>query len=306
MRPGHLRLPPANSLVAFEATARQLSFKEAARELKVTPAALSRQIRILEEDLGCRLFDRLHRAIRLTAEGKRLQQAVGSGLSGIAATVAELRAPARGQQVTISSSSAFAFLWLLPRIAAFNLARPEIDVRYVVSDAYIDIASGEDVDILIRYGSGQLPGYVGHKLFHDELIAVCSPAYLKRRPPLKSPADLLGERLIHLENVDPIWEDWTTWFNQLGVGDAPSTRGQLINNYIIAVQAAVDGIGIVLGWKYLLLNYLRQGLLVPAIDAAVPTTGAYYQMLSQRRGASANVDHLRRWIEKEAAVMQAK
>lgn len=306
MRPGHLRLPPANSLVAFEATARQLSFKEAARELKVTPAALSRQIRILEEDLGCRLFDRLHRAIRLTAEGKRLQQAVGSGLSGIAATVAELRAPARGHQVTISSSSAFAFLWLLPRIAAFNLARPEIDVRYVVSDAYIDIASGEDVDILIRYGSGQLPGYVGHKLFHDELIAVCSPAYLKRRPPLQAPADLLGERLIHLENVDPIWEDWTTWFNQLGVADAPSTRGQLINNYIIAVQAAVDGIGIVLGWKYLLLNYLRQGLLVQAIEATVPTTQAYYQMLSQRRSASANVDHLRRWIEKEAAVMQGR
>ncbi|HEY7690334.1 MAG TPA: LysR substrate-binding domain-containing protein [Dongiaceae bacterium] len=306
MRPGHLRLPPANSLVAFEATARHLSFKDAARELKVTAAALSRQIRILEEDLGCRLFDRLHRAIRLTAEGKRLQQAVGAGLSGIAATVSELRAPVRDQQVTISSSSAFAFLWLLPRIAAFNLTRPEIDVRYVVSDAYLDVASGEDVDILIRYGSGQLPGYVGHKLFHDELIAACSPAYLKRRPPLKSPADLLGERLIHLENVDPIWEDWAAWFAQLGINDAPSSRGQLINNYIIAVQAAVDGIGIVLGWKYLLQNHLRQGLLVPAIDVSVPTTQAYHQMLSERRHASGNVDLLRRWIETEAAAMQGR
>jgi DNA-binding transcriptional LysR family regulator len=293
-------------LVAFEATARHLSFKDAARELKVTAAALSRQIRILEEDLGCRLFDRLHRAIRLTAEGKRLQQAVGAGLSGIAATVSELRAPVRDQQVTISSSSAFAFLWLLPRIAAFNLTRPEIDVRYVVSDAYLDVASGEDVDILIRYGSGQLPGYVGHKLFHDELIAACSPAYLKRRPPLKSPADLLGERLIHLENVDPIWEDWAAWFAQLGINDAPSSRGQLINNYIIAVQAAVDGIGIVLGWKYLLQNHLRQGLLVPAIDASVPTTQAYHQMLSERRHASGNVDLLRRWIETEAAAMQGR
>ena len=304
MRPGHLRLPPANSLVAFEATARHLSFKEAARELKVTPAALSRQIRILEEDLGCRLFDRLHRAIRLTPEGKRLQQAVGSGLSGIAAMVSELRSPNRGQQVTIGSSSAFAFLWLLPRIAAFNLARPEIDVRHVISDSFLDVASGEDVDILIRYGTGRLPGYVGHKLFDDELIAVCSPAYLKRRPPLQSPADLLNERLIHLENVDPIWEDWNSWFNHLGITEAPSTRGQLINNYIIAVQAAVDGIGIVLGWKRLLTNYLKQGLLVPAISAVVPTTGAYYQMLHERRNTGANVDHLRKWIEKEAAAIR--
>jgi len=304
MRPGHLRLPPANSLVAFEATARHLSFKEAARELKVTPAALSRQIRILEEDLGCRLFDRLHRAIRLTPEGKRLQQAVGAGLSGIAAMVSELRSPNRGQQVTIGSSSAFAFLWLLPRIAAFNLARPEIDVRHVISDSFHDVASGEDVDILIRYGSGRLPGYVGHKLFDDELIAVCSPAYLKRRPPLRAPVDLLNERLIHLENVDPTWEDWNSWFNHLGITEAPSTRGQLINNYIIAVQAAVDGIGIVLGWKRLLTNYLKQGLLVPAIGAVVPTTGAYYQMLHERRNTGANVDHLRKWIEKEAAAIR--
>ena len=117
MRPGHLRLPPANSLVAFEATARQLSFKDAARELRVTPAALSRQIRILEEDLGCRLFDRLHRAIRLTPEGKRLQQAVGSGLSGIAAMVARTACAQSRPAGDHRSSSAFAFLWLMPRIA---------------------------------------------------------------------------------------------------------------------------------------------------------------------------------------------
>ncbi len=107
MRTGLLRLPPANSLVAFEATARHLSFKHAARELRVTSAALSRQIRILEEDLGCRLFERLHRAIRLTAEGRRLQQTATAGLGAIAACVGELRAPARTEQVSIASSFAF-------------------------------------------------------------------------------------------------------------------------------------------------------------------------------------------------------
>ncbi len=102
----------------------------------------------------------------------------------------------------------------------------------------------------------------------------------------------------------PTWEDWNSWFNHLGITEAPSTRGQLINNYIIAVQAAVDGIGIVLGWKRLLTNYLKQGLLVPAISAVVPTTGAYYQMLHERRNTGANVDHLRKWIEKEAAAIR--
>src|SRR5215470_19652781 len=100
MRPGLLRLPPANSLVAFEATARHLSFKEAARELKVTSAALSRQIHILEENLGCRLFERLHRAIRLTAEGRRLQQPATAGRGAIAASGGALRAPARTEQVS--------------------------------------------------------------------------------------------------------------------------------------------------------------------------------------------------------------
>src|SRR5262245_66452801 len=99
MRTGLLRLPPANSLVAFEATARHLSFKDAARELRVTSAALSRQIRILEGDLGCRLFERLHRAIRLTAEGRRLQQAATAGLGAIPACGGELLGPARTERV---------------------------------------------------------------------------------------------------------------------------------------------------------------------------------------------------------------
>ncbi|MGH6960192.1 MAG: LysR family transcriptional regulator, partial [Dongiaceae bacterium] len=178
MRAGSLKLPPANSLVVFEATARHLSFKEAAKELKVTPAALSRQIRILEEDLRCRLFERLHRAIRLTPEGKRLQQAVAAGLGGIAACVGELRAPARSSQVTIGCTTAFALLWLLPRVARFNLARPDLDVRYVVSDTFHDVTTAAEVDILMRYGAGRWPGYVAHKLFEDALIAACSPGYL--------------------------------------------------------------------------------------------------------------------------------
>src|SRR5215475_7120075 len=145
MRTGLLRLPPANSLVAFEATA---------------------------------------------------------GLGAIAACAGELRAPARTEQVSIASSFAFATLWLMPRIGRFILEHPDIELRYVVLETIGDDVA-EDVDIRFRYGMGKWPGYTADKLYEDEILAVCSPSYLKRRPTLRTPADLLGERLIQLENVDP-------------------------------------------------------------------------------------------------------
>jgi DNA-binding transcriptional LysR family regulator len=298
MRTSLLRLPPPNSLVAFEATARHLSFKEAARELKVTAAALSRQIRILEEDLDCRLFERLHRAIRLTSEGRRLQQAVTAGLGGIAACVGELRAPARSQQVSIASSFAFATLWLMPRIGRFILEHPEIELRYVVRET-IGEDLPEDVDIRFRYGTGKWPGFTADKLYEDEILAVCSPSYLQRRPALRSPADLLGERLIHLENVDPRWEDWSTWFRALGIKHPPRKPAQRTNSYIVAVQAAVDGVGITLGWRRMIEGYLRQGVLVPVVDACVPTTNAYYQVYSNQRPLAPPAQALRDWLERE-------
>jgi len=298
MRTGLLRLPPANSLVAFEATARHLSFKDAARELRVTSAALSRQIRILEEDLGCRLFERLHRAIRLTGEGRRLQQAATAGLGAIAACVGELRAPARTEQVSIASSFAFATLWLMPRIGRFILEHPDIELRYVVLETIGDDVA-EDVDIRFRYGTGKWPGYTADKLYEDEILAICSPDYLKRRPGLRTPADLLGERLIHLENVDPRWEDWSTWFRALGVKYTPRKVGQRMNSYIVAVQAAIDGVGISLGWRRMIDGHLRQGLLVPVVDAAVPATNAYYQVYSNQRPLGPAAQALRDWLQGE-------
>jgi DNA-binding transcriptional LysR family regulator len=298
MRSGLLRLPPANSLVAFEATARHLSFKEAARELKVTSAALSRQIRILEDDLGCRLFERLHRAIRLTPDGRRLQQAVDTGLGGIAACVGELRAPARTEQVSIASSFAFATLWLMPRIGRFILEHPDIELRYVVVETIGDDFA-EDVDIRFRYGVGRWPGHTADKLYDDEILAVCSPDYLKRRPALRTPADLLGERLIHLENVDPRWEDWSTWFRALGIKHPPRKVPQRMNSYIVAVQAAIDGVGVALGWRHMVEGYLRQGLLVPAVDAAVPTVNAYYQTYSAQRPLGPAAQELHDWLARE-------
>ena len=118
---------------------------------------------------------------------------------------------------------------------------------------------------------------------------------------MRLPADLLKERLVHLENADPTWEDWTVWFHAQGIEGPTLARGQRVNSYIIALQAAVDGLGIALGWRRLVESHLRQGLLVPAIDAKVQSTGAYYQMLREGRTTNANVDGLRRWIANEAS-----
>jgi DNA-binding transcriptional LysR family regulator len=212
--------------------------------------------------------------------------------------VGELRAPARTEQVGIASSFAFATLWLMPRIGRFILEHPDIELRYVVLETIGDNLA-EDVDIRFRYGTGKWPGYTADKLYEDEILAVCSPDYLKRRPGLRTPADLLGERLIQLENVDPRWEDWSTWFRALGVKYSPRRGGQRMNSYIVAVQAAIDGFGITLGWRRMIAGHLRQGLLVPVVDAAVPATNAYYQVYSNPRPLGPAAQALRDWLQGE-------
>jgi DNA-binding transcriptional LysR family regulator len=209
-----------------------------------------------------------------------------------------LRAPARTEQVSIASSFAFATLWLMPRIGRFILEHPDIELRYVVLETIGDDVP-EDVDIRFRYGMGKWPGQTADKLYEDEILAVCNPDYLKRRPGLRTPADLLGERLIHLENVDPRWEDWSTWFRALGIRYTPRKVGQRMNSYIVSVQAAIDGVGISLGWRRMIDGYLRQGVLVPVVDAAVPSTNAYYQVYSSQRPLGPAAQALHDWLQRE-------
>jgi DNA-binding transcriptional LysR family regulator len=293
-------LPPANSLVAFEAAARHLSIKLAAQELKVTPAAVSRHVSNLEQHLGCRLFERLHRRVRLTPQGQSFYRSVADGLSTIAGAARQIAAEGEPMQVTVGSTLGFASLWLMPRIPAFTAAHPEIALRYVVSNTLTERQDAE-LDLLVLYGRGRWPGYQATLLFDDELIAVASPTYLREHPELRRPADLSAARLIHLESENRDWETWPIWFQRVGIGGPPPRGGERFNDYVMAIQAAIEGHGVLLGWRRLLRDHLGRGALMQAVPAAVPAQGGYFQLVRADRPVSPATRLLQDWIAAAAA-----
>ena len=293
-------LPPANSLVAFEAAARHLSIKLAAQELMVTPAAVSRHVSNLEQHLGCRLFERLHRRLRLTPPGQSFYRSVADGLGTIAGAARQILADGEPMQVTVGSTLGFASLWLMPRISGFTASHPEIALRYVVSDTLMDRQDAE-LDLLVLYGRGRWPGYQATLLFDDEIIAVASPDYLREHPGLREAADLQSARLIHLESENRDWETWPVWFQRVGIAGTPPRTGERFNDYVMAIQAAIDGRGVLLGWRRLILDHLNRGVLVRAVPASAPAQGGYFQLVRADRPVSPATRLLQDWIGAAAA-----
>lgn len=263
------RLPPPTSLVAFEAAARHGSFTVAAGELNVTRVAVSTQVKGLEEFLGTALFVRRHRSLRLTVAGQLLAQTLSLALSEVAATIDTIRAPRDENRVTITTSTGFVTYWLLPHIHVFRSLHPEVDLRFLVSDRYLDLEA-EGVDIAIRYGDGPWAGNHAIPLVREEIFPVCSPAYLGKRPWPKQPQDLTSETLLHLDGPYDPETRWETWFRAHDVTDAGKPHGIFFNAYTNLVQAALDGQGIALLGPPLLSQPLTDGRLVRPL--AVPPT----------------------------------
>jgi LysR family glycine cleavage system transcriptional activator len=182
-------LPSLHALRAFEASARLGSFKAAARELFVTPAAVSQQIKLLEEELGTRLFIRMNRAVALTEAGQALAPVLRDAFERITETVRRLPGRERPGTLTISVLPSFAAKWLVPRLGRFQQRHPEIDVRISASMHLVDFGR-EDVDLAIRHGSGSWTGVTAVRLFAEDLVPVCSPRLLRGRHPLRTPQDL--------------------------------------------------------------------------------------------------------------------
>lgn len=300
-----LKLPPVNSLVVFEAAARLLSFTLAAAELNVTQAAVSRQIRTLEEHLGQPLFRRGHRSIRLTAAGTRLQVAVSMGLEHIANTAVAIRGERAEDQITVSTSIAFASFWLMPRIARFRAAHPGLELRLIAADPFADIVA-ENVDVAIRYGEGKWPGLTATRLFSEEIFPVCSPHYRAARPDLRTPADLLDESLLHLDEIDRSWITWPAWLRATGVEPPRPLHGPRFNNYAIVVQAARDGQGIALGWRRLVADLLADGSLVRPIDSRLHTRESYFLVVPTAASPDWRTEAFCRWIFEEAGAEGAE
>ena len=292
-------LPHPNALVAFEATARHLSITRAADELALTQAAVSRKIKGLEEDLGVALFRRLHRALRLTAEGERLHAAVGASLWRIAETAEALREQGAPAQVSLQTTIAFAAFWLMPRLPEFRAAYPEVSVRLSASDEQADLAA-EGLDAAVRFGAGRWPGLAGRRLMAEEVFPVCSPGYLARNPELRTPEDLYAHTLLHLDVSYRDWMDWGDWFRGLDLAAPAIKRGLRFNTYIILVQAATAGEGVALGWRRLVQDMLRGGSLVQPLAASRAAGGAYHLVWPEATGPTPETRCFLDWIQRAA------
>ncbi len=293
------KLPGLNGIITFEAAARHLSFTRAAAELCVSQAAVSRQIRRLEEHLGTALFTRGHRSLRLTDGGRRLHQAVTMGLEHIASVASEVSQPRESARIQVATTVALATFWLMPRLNAFRQSHPDVDVRVVASDRREDHFA-EEVDVVLACGERHPPGREIYFLFSERIFPVCAPDYLQGRR-LGGPAALPGERLLHLDHRhwdDIGWEpiDWTVWLGHFGLRYQPAHPILTFNNYPMLVQAALEGEGIALGWQHLVEHLIEAGRLVRPVGGSLDSGRGYYLVVGADAPARPEVGALRDWI----------
>lgn len=282
-------LPAMSALVCFEASARKLSFKEAAAELNVTPAAVSHQIKRLEQDLGSALFRRQHRGVDLTEAGAYLFIALQRGFEGISDAVRDIRSPAQAEDVLVQATTAVSAFWLTPQITAFWKVRPDVSISQMVSDS---VATNGRSDLCIHYGPMPKDDPDCVTLFRDDIIAIGSPGFARERN-IRSIDDLRAVPLIHVVAEDTDWTGWAEWFSHFD-RPAPAGRGIVVNNHMIALQLAREGAGAVLGWTGLIGPMLDSGTYIPLAEQRMPSPHPFY--LETRADASPQASAFRDWL----------
>ncbi len=262
---------PLRALVSFEAAARLVSFKAAARELNVTPAAVSHQIKALEKDLRSTLFERHNRGVDLTEKGAYLLVSIQRGFDHVGEALDQLKSRASPAAVTIHSTTAVSSLWLTQRLASFWRAHERISVSQMVDDNARDANA---CDLSIHYGDMSKERDPCRPLFRDTITALASPDFVVRHK-IESVADLGSIPLIHLEWAENNWTTWEEWATALGY-HGPLQMSHRVNNYVIALQAARDGMGAVLGWDGLTSDLVASGRLVKLLPDALPSPLDFY------------------------------
>ena len=310
------RLPPLNALKAFEAAARHLSVKKAAVELNVTPAAVSHQIRTLEEYLDLQLFHRYNRALELTDAARACLPKLREGFDCLAQAVERLRTHTSGGMLTVSAAPSFAARWLMPRLHRFIAAHHEIDVRVsarmrrVSVDGKVDVAERatietwlDDSDVAILYGHGHYPDMDVHRLLSLTITPICSPKLLTGEHPLRTPEDLKHHMLLHDDTGDMYDGEsfWEVWLEAAGVTGIDAKRGARFSHAVLAFEAAIDAVGVVASMPSLAAEELASGKLVMPFDLKVPLDSAYYLVCEPHAKTRPAVAAFRDWLIAEAA-----
>lgn len=310
------RLPPLNSLKAFEAAARHLSVKKAALELNVTSAAVSHQIRTLEDYLGVQLFHRYNRALELTDVAKAALPKLGEGFECLAQAVALLRRHQGGGSLTVSAAPSFASRWLMPRLHRFIAAHPEIDVhisarmRRVSVDGKGNVAERAtvdawlaDSDVAILYGRGNVPGIRIERLIDLSITPICSPKLLQGEHPLRTPDDLRHHLLLH-DDTGELYDNepfWGLWLREAGVTDIDVNKGPHFSHAVLAFEAAIDAVGVLATMPVLAAEDIASGKLVTPFDLSVKLPDGYYMASGERANERPAVAAFMGWLRQEAA-----
>ncbi len=296
-------LPPLNALRAFEAAARHMSFSKAAQELNVTPAAISQQIRTLEDIAGVKLFRRLTRSLLLSDAGLVALPSVTEGLDQLAEGYRAMRQQEEAGVLTVSVAPSLGAKWLVPRLEGFREKHPEFDIRIDATDRVVDFQRG-DVDLALRYGSGAYEGLTAHCLMSEFAAPVCSPALLQGDHPLREPADLRHHRLLHSQ-----WRlqhafapNWRMWLRATGLTDIDPEAGPRFSEDNLVVQAAIAGQGVALVGRAVAAADLRAGLLVhPFGTASGEDSGyCYYVVYPEGDADRPKVRAFTGWVLEEA------
>jgi len=296
-------LPPLNALRAFDAAARHLSLTLAATELHVTPGALSHQIRGLEDFLGVALFHRLPRAIRLTEAGRRLHPGLQEGFAAIRRAVDAVAPRTDDRVLVISAPPGFTAKWLVPRLYRFVMAHPEIDARVSAALGFANFHN-DGVDIAIRnmrVGAETDPDLLVEHLADLTYLPVCSPRLLRQVGRLREPADVARVPLIHDDMLTGMTDnpDWTDWLAQAGVSGVDLSRGLRLNSADHALEAAVEGAGMLLALELLAQDDIRNRRLVAPFDIMVQSKRAFYFVCPRAYEQRAHVQAFRSWIKAE-------
>lgn len=290
----YYNLPPLTTLAAFETSARHTSFKKAAAELGVTPGAVSHQIKSLEEELGLLLFDRHYRGVEITNEGKVLFLVLQNSFADISKALNNIRKSTETKSVTIAASTAVSALWLTPRLTQFWRTIGEISVDQHVSDVFDYTRETPDLRIAYGYPRTTNPDLQADVLFWDEIVAVCSPEFYASQKDISIGA-IAKMPLIHLNAKDDRWMSWRTWFEAVGY-EGDINEKIHVNNYMIALQTASEGAGVVIGWKRLLQPMLDKGELVVMGDTVMPAPTAFYLLYSKGNDMSESVRVLKSYL----------
>ncbi|TRC73800.1 transcriptional regulator GcvA [Mesorhizobium sp. WSM4307] len=298
-------LPGTRALRTFEAAARHLNFTRAADELGLTPAAVSHQVKEIEDQLDLVLFTRTSRTMRLTEAGNVLHEASIDALDLLNRAVSRARKMTRGTSLLkVTLDAQFATKWLMRRIDDFRRQRPGIELRFDISYDVRDFER-DDVDIGIRFGTGRYAGLCAHRLFDNIIIPVCSPALLASGPPLNEPRDLFQHTLAHIDwsRQGVTWPNWSMWMQAAGVDDFDDSRTLVFGSSTDATQAALDGNAVALADFAMVANDLSQGRLVRPFELGVKVAPdfAYFLVYPEAVKDDARIAAFREWLLEEAA-----